>query len=445
MKTIIFNIILLFSFTISAQKKWSLDDCIEYAKTHNIDILKQKSLNQSLSTDITIAKGNYYPDATFNASQGFSLGNSFNVSTGVGQLESRFNSFSLSSSVNIFNGMSNKYKLQQAKLIAEKGNIDINRIGLDLSLEIARKYFQVLFNKEILTVAKEQEEISQQEVNRLQKLYDVALKPKSELLEMESTLALDKKERITALNNVTISLIELQGLLGIEEIENFDIQAISTDSIESSNSIISFDGLLDQALKNNPLLKSTELDLEINEKDVQIAEAQFLPRLNFNYSYSSSYYHIQGRDDKVFNQETGQFVDNGFLTQLDNNRTHYLGFSLTVPIFNKFQTKSNLDKAKIKTEVNKLEWQNQKKELKNKIDIAINDVETAKASLLASLSASISQKEAFTIAQKKYMEGYITSYEFLESKSKHIKTQADLINAKYDFFFKVKVLEYYKN
>lgn len=445
MRTIILNIILLFSFAISAQNKWSLDDCISYAKTHNIDILKQESLNQSLSKDITIAKGNYYPDATFNASQGFSLGNSFNVSTGVGQLESRFNSFSLSSSVNIFNGMSYKYKLQQAKLIAEKGNIDIDRLGLDLSLEIARKYFQVLFNKEILTVAKEQEEISQQEVNRLKKLYAVALKSKSELLEMESTLAMDLKERITALNNVNNSLIELQGLLGIEEIKDFDIQPISADSIEISDPIVGFDDVFNQALTNNPLLKSTELELEIDEKNVQIAKAQFYPKVNFNYSYSSSYYHIQGREDLVFNQEMGQFVDNGFLTQLDNNRTHYLGFSLTVPIFSKFQTKSSLDKVKIRTEFNKLEWQNQKKELKNKIDMAINDVETAKASLSASLSASIAQKEAFTIAQKKYLEGYITSYEFLESKSKHIKTQADLINAKYDYFFKVKVLEYFKN
>jgi len=444
MRNLIFNFIVLVSFTVSAQTEWSLDKCIGYAKEHNIDILKQKSLNQSYSKDITIAKGNYYPDANFNASQGFSLGNSFNVSTGVGQLESRFNSFSLSSSVNIFNGMSNKYKLLRARLISEKGNIDIDRLGLDLSLDIAHKYFQVLFNKEILVVAKEQEIISKQETTRLKKLYDVALKPKNELLEMESTLSMDKKETITALNNVNNSLIELQGLLGIEEIKNFDIKPISVETIENSNSIMNFDDVFNQALIKNPLLKSTTLESEINEKDVQIAKAQFFPRINFNYSYSSSYYHIQGSEDLVFNQQTGQFVDNGFFTQLDNNRTHYLGFSLTVPIFNRFFTQASVDKANITAAVNKLELQNQKKELKNKVKIAINDVGTAKTNLEASLSASISQQEAFAIAQKKYLEGYITSYEFLVSKSKYIKAQSDLITAKYDYFFKIKVLEYYQ-
>jgi outer membrane protein len=444
MRTIIFNIFILFSFTIYAQTKWSLDDCITHAKTHNIEILGQESLNQSLFEDITIAKGNYYPDATFNASQGFSLGNSFNVSTGVGQLESRFNSFSLSSSVNIFNGMSNKYKLQQSKLLTEKGTVDKDKLILDISLEIAKKYYQVLFNKEILGVAKEQEEISKQEINRLTKLYEVALKSKSEMLVMESTFSLDKKETITAFNNVNSSLIELKGLLDIENIENFDIQPIRVDSIETIFPIVNFDTVFNEALTDNPLLRSTKLNSEINEKDVQIAKAQFFPRLNFIYSYSSSYYHIQGSQDLVFNQESNQFEDNGFITQLENNRTHYLGFSLTVPIFNRFYTKSTLDKAKITAEFNTLELQNQKKELKNKIEIAINDVGTAKATLEASLSASISQKEAFEIAQKKYLEGYITSYEFLESKSKYIKTQADLINAKYDYFFKIKVLEYYK-
>ena len=115
MKRLFFCMIFIFSIGSFAQQKWTLEQCIEYAKKHNIDILKQQFNNSSIGEDISIAKGNYYPNATFNATQGFSLGNSFNVSTGVGQLESRFNSFSLSSSVVLFNG-GNKNKLQKAKL-----------------------------------------------------------------------------------------------------------------------------------------------------------------------------------------------------------------------------------------------------------------------------------------------------------------------------------------
>ena len=442
MKQFVFFFIFLFSITLLAQKKWSLEECISYAKEHNIDIQKQQFQNKIIEEDITIAKGNYFPDANFSASQGYSSGNSFNVSTGVGQLESRFNSFSLSSSVNLFNGFSNRYKLQQARLNSEKGIIDIEKLGLDLSLNIANKYLQVLFNKEIITVAKEQETISQQEVNRLTKLFNVALKPKSELLEMESTFATDKKETLIAKNNLSNSLIELQELLDVIPIDDFDVKEIEIN--EDNYTLLKSDNIYSKALEINPVLKSTKLTEEINKKAIKIAKANFLPRLDFNYSYGSSYYHLQGREDTVFNQETNQFEDNGFLEQLKNNRTHFLGFSLAVPIFNKFQTRSNIDKSKIELEITKIEFENQKKELKNKIEIAYNNVLTAKATLEASESALIFQKEAFTIAQKKYKDGYITSYEFLESKSKYIQTQSELIKAKYDYLFKIKVLEYYQ-
>ncbi|MCR8667465.1 TolC family protein [Aestuariibaculum sp. M13] len=430
---------------MSAQEKWSLEKCINYAKVHNIDIQKQQFQNEIKEEDIVIAKGNYFPDGNFNASQGFSLGNSFNVSTGVGQLESRFNSFSLSSSVNIFNGFSNRYKFQQAKLYAEKGNIDLEKLLLDLSLNISNKYLQVLFCKEILSVAKEQEAISQKEVSRLSNLFNVGLKSKSELLEMEATFSKDKKERLIAENNIRNSLIELQELLDVKPIDNFHIEPIDISGFKNDFKLVKEDDIYNKALKINPLIKSTQLSENINEKIISINKANFYPKFDFYYSYSSSYYHVQGREDVVFNQQTNQFENNGFLVQLDNNRTHYLGFALTVPLFNKFQTRSNIDKSKIELKIIKVELENQKKELKNKIGIAYNDVRTARATLEASESAFVFQEEVFSSAQNKYEEGIIPLHEFLECKSNYIKTQSGLINAKYEYLFKIKVLEYYYN
>jgi len=436
-------LIILTSNSLTAQEKWSLADCVSHAKEHNIDILKQQFQNEIATEDITIAKGNYFPDLNFSGSQGFSLGNSFNVSTGVGQQESRFNSFSLSSSLSLFNGFKNRYSLQKAKLSIEKGAIDLNKLGLDLSLNISNNYLQVLFNKEIVSVATEQEVISQQEVNRLQKLFQSALKSKSELLEMKSTFALDQKERLIAKNNLENSLIKLQELLDVKSIDNFDIKDIIVTDIEASVPLSNPNTIYTKALEINPLLQSTQLNADINKKDIQIAKSSFYPSLNFNYSYSSNYYHLQGSTDEVFNQQTNQNENNGFLTQLENNKTHYLGVSLTVPIFNRFHIRSNVDKSKIALEITQVELENQKKELHHKIKIAYNDVLTAKATLEAIKSAKISQEEAFTIAQKKYKKGLNTSYEFLESKSKYIQTQSELIKAKYDYVFKIKVLEYY--
>lgn len=436
---------MLFTINIFSQTKWSLEDCINHAKANNIDVLKQQLQNTSLNEDITAAKGNYYPDANFNGSQGYSLGNSFNVSTGVGQLESSFNNFSLNSSIAIFNGFSNKYNLQKARLSSEKGMADLDQIYLDLTLNIANKYLTILFNKEIVIVAQKQVQISTQEVKRLKALYEAVLTSKSEYLQMQSTLASDTKELLVAENNLNNSKIELRELLDIKTLENFDVKDIDLSDFESIVFSSSSETIYNNALSTNPLLRSTELNGQINEKDIKIAKADFYPKLNLNYSYGSNYYHILGQDDLVFNQATQQFEDNGFFVQLNNNRTHFIGLNLAVPIFNKFINRTAYNKAKIDLEINKIELSNQKSQLKNKIQIAYNDVLTAKATLDATTSASISQKEAFSINQNKYSEGLMTSFDFLESKSLYIKTESDLVQAKYDYLFKIKVLNYYTN
>ena len=445
MKYLYFIFAMLFTINIFSQTKWSLEDCINHAKANNIDVLKQQLQNTSLNEDITAAKGNYYPDANFNGSQGYSLGNSFNVSTGVGQLESSFNNFSLNSSIAIFNGFSNKYNLQKARLSSEKGMADLDQIYLDLTLNIANKYLTILFNKEIVIVAQKQVQISTQEVKRLKALYEAVLTSKSEYLQMQSTLASDTKELLVAENNLNNSKIELRELLDIKTLENFDVKDIDLSDFESIVFSSSSETIYNNALSTNPLLRSTELNGQINEKDIKIAKADFYPKLNLNYSYGSNYYHILGQDDLVFNQATQQFEDNGFFVQLNNNRTHFIGLNLAVPIFNKFINRTAYNKAKIDLEINKIELSNQKSQLKNKIQIAYNDVLTAKATLDATTSASISQKEAFSINQNKYSEGLMTSFDFLESKSLYIKTESDLVQAKYDYLFKIKVLNYYTN
>ncbi len=444
MKSIFSILLILITVSVKAQNKWSLEDCTNHAKEHSVEIVKQKFQNKTINEDIVIAKGNYYPNASFSGTQGYSLGNSFNVSTGVGQLESRFNSFSLSSSLNVFNGFSNKYKLQQARLNSEKGNVDLEKLKLDVSLTIANQYLQVLYNKEILELAKKQKTISEKEANRLEQLFKSALNSKSEFLEIKSEYVTDNKEVLVAENNLKNSLLELQALLDVKTIKDFDVYEIDVKDFEYNETLLDSKKIYEEALGFNPLIKSTEYAVDVNEKGVKIAKADLYPSINFNYSYSSSYYHLQGREDVVFNSETNRFEDNGFLVQLDNNRTHFLGFSLSVPIFNRFQTKSNIDKSKVQLEIAKVELENQKKELENKIEIAYNDVITAKVALEASKVAMESQEEAFNIVKNKYQEALVTSYEFLESKAKYIVKESDLIRAKYDYIFKIKILEYYK-
>jgi outer membrane protein len=421
-----------------SQKKWTLENCIKYANENNVEVIKQKIRSEILNSDIKISKGNYLPDVNFNASQNLSLGNSFNVSTSVGQRESSSNSFNLSSSLIIFNGFSNKYKLEKSWLEKEKSEVEIEKIRFDLGLNITNKYLQVLFNKEILKLTEQQLAISKQNYNRLKKLYSKALTGKREFLEIKSTLSFDQKENLIAENNVQNSLIELQELLGIKEINNFETSEISIENLLHKN----FE-LKDEILDKNPIIISSKLDLELRNKDIKLSKANFLPRLNLNYSYSSNYFHILGQDDIVFNQETNLDESYGFWVQLNNNRTHYIGLSAVFPIFNRFSTRENYKKANEELEISEIELEHNKQLLKNKIKMASNDVKTAEASLKSSEIAYTTQKEAFEIIQKQYLLGNINNYEFLESKSKLNRNNSEFIKAKYEYFFKVKILNYY--
>ncbi|WGH74113.1 TolC family protein [Tenacibaculum tangerinum] len=437
-----FILIIFYLSTISmfCQKKWTLESCIEHAKQHNIDVIKQKIQTEVLNSDIKIAKGNYLPDANFNASQNFSLGNSFNVSTGVGQRESSSNSFSLSSSLNIFNGFKNRHTLQKSKLSKEKSEADVDRIEFDLTLNITNKYLQILFNKELLKVAEEQVKISNQNYNRLKRLYDNALIGKRELLEIESTLASDTKEKEVMKNKVKNSLIELRELLDIKQIESFDIEEITIDNLLSVPNKIT-----KNIIENNPQIIFSKLAIELQSKEIQLSKVNFYPRVNLNYSYGSNYFHILGQEDVVFNQETGQNEANGFWVQLNNNRTHFIGISASIPIFNRFLTKENYKKTQEELKTLEAELENNRQILRNKIEIATNDMETAKVSLDASKIATDTQNKAFEILQKQYKNGNVGIYEFLEGKSKYIRNASEYIKSKYEYYFKSKVLGYYFN
>jgi len=428
-----------------AQEKWTLEACIAHAKENSMEAVRQRQENLKLASDVKASKGSYFPSLSFSASQGYSLGNSFNVSTGVGQLNSRYNSFNLSSSMDLFKGFQNKYKAHIAKLNRDKGAVDTEKIGFEISQTIVSKYLEVLMNKEIVTLAEHQVEISAVEVERLKKLFELGLKSKSEYLEMKATHDSDQKELQTALNRDINGLLELQNLLDVKAIKNFDIATIDLTDKDDMIILSSVDSIYNAAVNNNPVIQSTVLTSEIAEKNIRMAKSSFFPSISFSYGVGSNYYHIQGSEDVVFNPATNTFRENGFFTQLDNNLTHGVGISANIPIFNKLNTRASVEKAKIDFATAEIELENQKKELANKIEIAYNDMLSAKSAITAAQSAALAQEEAFSINQRKYKNGLVTNYEFLESKRKLIQTQSELIRAKYEYLFKMKLLELYQN
>jgi len=426
---------------VYAQEKFSLEDCLSYAKKHNYRVNQQRKRIETTESDIKIAKGNYLPNLSFTASQNFSLGNSFDVSTNVGQRESSSNSFSLSSSLTVFNAFSNKYKSEKAWLSLKKANTSVEEILFDLYINVTNKYLQILLSKEILKVAKEQVVISKNHYDRLLKLYKNDLSNKREMLEIESTLASDEKEVIIIMNRISNNLIELQELIGYEQKKEFDIEDVILEEVKLTD----IKNVSEEIIKTNPQIKLLNYNIKIQEKDLQLLKTNFYPKVNLSYSYSSRYFHILGEEDRVFNSDTNMFEPNGFWVQLNNNRTHFIGLSAIVPIFNGFSFTENHKKSKKRLEIQKLELEEGKQRLRNKIKVAKNDLASSKATLKSSKIAFKKQELAFEIIQKQYEKGNINSYLFLEGKNKLLRSNSGYVKARYDLMFKNKVLAFYLN
>lgn len=435
----------LMYFSGYAQNTMSLEECINLAKEKNIEIVNQNYSNLKLENDRMISEGNLLPDLNFNADQQFNLGNSFNVSTGVGQRESRSNTFYLSSSIVLFDGLSNINKIKLSKMNIENGQLQLNNIRKNLEISITNDYLQALFHKEAIKIAKNRLENSVKQLNRIKGLYENESVTKNELLENESLVEADKNNVIEAENNLKNTLIRIKEIISIDDIKDFDIVDIDVGSFKENMLFEKEDIFNPESIDKHPSILVLKSDVEISGQQVKINKSTFYPKVSFNYSYGTGYFHILGQDDKVFNSQTNEYEDNGFMKQLDNNRVHYLGFSLTVPIFNRFVTKGKHKKSKLDYEISEINLINGKKEILNKAKQAYNDVVTAKSSLKSSEKILLFQDESFRVSTEKYELGVSSVYNFIESRDRLFKAQSDAVRAKYDYLLKAKILEYYYN
>ena len=438
MKCLIVTFFSLIFFHGYAQNVMSLEKCIELAKAKNIEVVNQKYNNLKLKSEENISKGSFLPNLSFNASQNFNLGSSFNISTGVGQQESRSNNFNFTSSIVLFDGLSNINNLKLSKLKIENGELQLKSIEKALELSITNEYLQALFYKEALKITRNRLKNSMKQLNRVKILYENMSITKSELLENKSLVESDKNSISETENSLKNSLIKLKELISFEGIDNFDIQ--ETDIKFSNQEMESF---IHDGLDNHASVRVLESNMKISELRIKVSKAVFYPKISFDYSYGTGYYHLQGKDDLVFNNLTNKLENNGFIKQLDNNKTHFLGFSITIPVFNRFATKENYKKSKIDFNISEIYLINKKIEIINRASQAYNNVLTAKASLKSVAKILAFQEESFRVSNEKYELGISSVYDFIDSRDRLFNAQSDYVKSKYDYLFKFKILEYY--
>jgi outer membrane protein len=449
MRTKIVTILALALFiTVNAQeKKWTLQECVDYALDNNISI-KQQELNKDLiEEDINTAKGNFYPSLNASASQNFNFGSYIDNYGGRVSRDSRSNNFGINSGVTLFNGNRNKFNLIQTQKSLEAAGFDLEENKNGIMLYVVNFYLNVLLNKESLTIAKDQVAISENQVEKAKTLVDAGSQPKATLFEAEATLATNLQQLTTAQNTLDLSLLSLAQLLQTSH-KGFDVEDVKLTINSASLIYNDTDEIFNKAVNSLPEIKSAEIAVENSELSVKIAKAGFLPTLSFGGGIGTSYQHNQGDKDQraivdPANPTQIVYVPNGFGKQIEDNLGFNAGFSLNIPIFNRFQTKSNVARAQINQKRSELLLLDKEVKLRETIEKAYAD---AKASLNQYISAEKSlsaQNESFKNAQESFNSGVMTSFDFDQVRNRLVNAQSSMVNAKYNFVFRTKLLEYY--
>lgn len=429
-------VVVLFSFDSNGQNNWSLQQCIEYALENNIQI-KQQELNVMVSENqLTRANMSVFPNLNASASHNYSFGRAIDYGTNTVSQDMEATSFSISSSVTLFNGfqITNSRKQEHFNLMASYS--DVEKLKNSIALNIAAAYLQILFNQELLQSAKKQKELTQLQVDRTKQLVNAGSLPEGNLLEIEAQLATDELQVVNSQNQLDMAYLTLAQILDFKTTEGFSILQPDLSGIEGAIPSFTPNSVFEEAQLTLPQIKSATYRVQSAEKAVQVAVGGRYPRLSLGSSYSSG--------SRRFLKSNPLLSEDPFMDQIRDNASTSIGLSLSIPIFNGWQVKTAVSNSRISLE-------NAKYNLELEKNYLFKDIQQAYADATASLKKyhSIEKnvmalQEAFRYAEQRFNLGLVNSLDYTTSKTRLTRAEADLISAKYEYIFKTKILDFYR-
>jgi len=432
MKRLLFVIIpaLLYVGSLNAQQTWTLQQCIEYALEHNISLKQQSNRIKQVKIERKDLKNSFLPDLNMGASQKLDFGRSLNRDNVYEDSNSQSSSFSLTSEMPLFTGFSKINSISRNKYDLLAAQQELATIENDLSLSITAAYFQILLNKEIYRISLEQIELTKEQETKTQLLIENGRAPHSQLYDVLAQLADDELHATEAKNSLRLAYLELKQLLEWEEDEAFEIAPLQ---IQPEMLVIDYPGdIYMYAMNHMPEIKRAEYDMKSSLKRIKVAQADYYPILSLGAGISSSYYHLNGIANPVFNE------------QFKNNMQKSIYLSLKIPLFNRFSTRNRVKSARVDADNVRLAYENEKKDLYKKIENAYTDAVTAKDKLNATAKSVEANQEAHRYALERYSAGKSNVFEYNESKLKLANALSQQAQAKYMYLLKGRVLEFYK-
>jgi outer membrane protein len=464
-KPIILSIVLLATgFSLAAQQAWSLENCLQYALENNIQI-KQSVLNTEYNENLLKqSKLGQIPSLSGSANYNSSWGRALDQTT-YRYSNEQINSVNmgLSSYTNLFNGLQVRNTILQNELTLMASYQDVESVKNEISLNIAAAYLTIMFNQELLAVTKSQMEITGQQVERTKKMVDAGKLARGNVLELQAQYASEELNLVNAENQLSISLLNLQQILYLPIDTAFAVIIPELADPAEDPLLVDAQEVYSIAEEIMPQIKSAMLSLESAEKGLAIAKGARSPQLYLSANYNSGYSDIRQQFVEVgppqqipigetmsgepvvsYPQEIPVLGAYPFLDQVRDNRSSGIGLGLSIPIFNSWSINTNIANARIMHENAKLDLQNRQLALYASVHQAYADALAALKKFNATQQALTFMEESFKYTEKKFEVGLVNTVDYNMSKNQLISTQSDLLQAKYDFIFKIKILNFYR-
>ena len=463
MRFLKFIIILIIPNVLVSQKYWTLQECVDRALEMNISI-KQSELDYAGSEiEKKGAIGNFLPNVNVSSNHSWNIGLNQNITTGILEnVTTQFSSMNLNLNVNIYSGLQNIKRLHRANLLILARQYQLEDMTENVALLVANSYLQILFSKENLAVQDLQLKLTKDELSRIKDLISSGAVPKGDLYEIEANLASQEKNFIDARNAYYLSKISLAQLLLLDDFQNFEIANETYDIPISEVMAKTPEEIFNYAVTNKKEIKVFETNLEIAKKDLEISKALLKPTLSAFYSYSSRIGYsdrlvpsdeieftpigvVEGTGERVVAPYNKMMVASplSFSDQFDLNDGQNFGLSLSIPILNNFARRNNVSQ----TQINIMRTENtllqRKLDLENTVNQSYNDADGAFKAYEASLKLVEARELAFNYAKDKFDVGAMNAFDFTQAKQRFELAQSELIRTKYDYIFKLKVLEFY--
>ncbi|MGM9714364.1 MAG: TolC family protein [Prevotella sp.] len=429
-KTIILGMIVCIPSVSMAQ--WSLERCIEYAITHNIQLRQQENSNHEKELSLSTARNAYLPDLSFGAQESFSFGRGLTADNTYTNKSTNSTSLQLSTSVPLFTGMEIQNRIRQARADLDAATADLEKARNDIRVEVAKYYMQAVYGHELTETARRQVGIDSLQTERLRHMLKAGKAAAADVARQEASLAQSRLSLTQTEIECKNAILSLRLLLELTDDKTFNIVMPASHAGEiAGRDIPSAEYIYEQALTQRPEIQSGMIRLKGAEYNINIAKAGLYPKIYLSGSIGTNYYKTSGIE-----------MD-GFGKQMKNNFNQGIGLSVSVPIFNRFQTRNNIRAARVEQLNQQLSMENVKKTLYNEVQQVYLNTIGAREKYASSLVARNSSEEAFRLTKAKYENGKATITEFNEAKNDMLKSESDLARAKYEYIYQMALVDFY--